>query len=441
MSDTLNPVSAAFLSIEDVDPVNSLVIGSFAVLEGPAPSLAEVRRLVEQRLPLAPRYRQRVRRTVLDLRAPVWEDDPDFVLARHVGRMSVPAPGGDEEVAQLIGRCMAARMHRDHPLWDVTVCTGLAGGRWGLLSRIHHALADGVSGTALLRVLFEIPEDAAPPQVGLGARPGSRWRRLATGAVSAGRGGLALGSAVVPVHGPSVSAAVGPARHYAWATVPLASARDVRRDLGLTVNDVALAAVSGGFRDLLAQRGHEPHPRSVRSLVPVSAWSGTTDEPDNHVTLMLADLPVHLEDPVARVRAVHDLVGRLRRSGEPEAGVLAQQLLGAAPYAVVGAATRWVFRLPHHHLSTVTTNVPGPRRRLSCLGREVEQMLPYVPIADRVPIGVAMFTYAGELTFGVTVDRDVDDLGVLLDGITTAWWSLAGAPAGTKVPAPQDLRP
>ena len=156
---------------------------------------------------------------------------------------------------------------------------------------------------------------------------------------------------------------------------------------------------------------------------------------------MLADLPVHLEDPVARVRAVHDLVGRLRRSGEPEAGVLAQQLLGAAPYAVVGAATRWVFRLPHHHLSTVTTNVPGPRRRLSCLGREVEQMLPYVPIADRVPIGVAMFTYAGELTFGVTADRDVDDLGVLLDGISAAWWSLAGTPAGTKVPAPQDLRP
>jgi diacylglycerol O-acyltransferase len=146
---------------------------------------------------------------------------------------------------------------------------------------------------------------------------------------------------------------------------------------------------------------------------------------------------VDVEDPIARVRAVHDLVGHLRRTGEPEAGVLAQQLLGAVPYAVVGAATRWALRVPHHHLSTVTTNVPGPRHKLSFLGAEVEQMLPYVPIADRVPIGVAMFTYAGQLTFGVTADRDVTDLDVLVDGITSAWWSLAG----TKVPAPQDLRP
>jgi WS/DGAT/MGAT family acyltransferase len=432
MSVPLNALSAAFLSAEDVDPGNSLVIGSFAVLSGPPPSLADVRRLVEKRLVLAPRYRQRIRRAVLDLRAPVWEDDTDFVLARHVGRMSVRRPGGDDELAELISRCMAVRMHRDHPLWDITVCTGLAGGRWGLLSRVHHALADGVSGTALLRVLFDIPEEASPRQVGIGQRSGSRWRRVATAALSAGRGSLALGTAVVPVHGPSVSGVVGPGRRYAWTSVPLTSAREVRHDLGVTVNDVALAAVTAGFRDLLQHRGHDPHPRAVRSLVPVSAWSGSSDEPDNHVTLMLADLPVDVDDPVDRVRAVHELVARLRRTGEPEAGVLAQQLLGAVPYAVVGAATRWALRVPHHHLSTVTTNVPGPRHRLSFLGREVEQMLPYVPIADRVPIGVAMFTYAGQLTFGVTADREVTDLDVLVDGIAAAWWSLAG----TKVPRP-----
>jgi diacylglycerol O-acyltransferase len=435
MSVPLNALSAAFLSAEDVDPGNSLVIGSLAVLSGPPPSVAEVRRVVEHRLVLAPRYRQRVRRTFLDLRAPTWEDDPDFVLARHVSRRSVRRPGGDDELAELISRCMAVRMQRDHPLWDITVCTGLAGGRWGLLSRVHHALADGVSGTALLRVLFDIPEEASPRQVGIEQRSGSRWRRVATAALSAGRGSLALGSALVPVHGPSVTGVVGPGRRYAWTSVPLASASSVRHSLGVTVNDVALAAVTAGFRDLLRHRGHDPHPRAVRSLVPVSAWSGTTDEPDNHVTLMLADLPVDVEDPVARVRAVHDLVGRLRRTGEPEAGVLAQRLLGVVPYAVVGAATRWALRVPHHHLSTVTTNVPGPRHRLSFLGRDVEQMLPYVPIADRVPIGVAMFTYDGQLTFGVTADHDVTDLDVLVDGIAAAWWSLAG----TKVLRRQDL--
>jgi WS/DGAT/MGAT family acyltransferase len=427
----LNALSAAFLSAEDVDPGTSLVIGSFAVLSGPAPSLAQVRRHVQQRLDLAPRYRQRVRHTVLDLRTPIWEDDPDFSLARHVRRRSVRAPGGDDQVADLIGRMMATRMHREHPLWDITVCTGLADGRWGLLSRVHHALADGVSGTALLRVLYDIPDEAAPRPVGVGRGSGTLLGRAVAAVLAAGRGGLALGSAVVPVHGPSVSGEVGPKRRYAWTTVPLSSARTVRHGLGVTVNDVALAAVTAGFRDLLDHRGLDPHPRAVRSLVPVSAWAGgPTDEPDNQVTLMLADLPVHLEDPVERVRAVHDLVVRLRRAGEPEAGLLAQQLLAAVPYPIVGAATRWALRVPHHHLSTVTTNVPGPRHRLTCLGREVEQMLPYVPIADRVPLGVAMFTYAGQLTFGVTADHAVTDLDVLVDGIRTAWWALAG----TKVP-------
>jgi diacylglycerol O-acyltransferase len=152
---------------------------------------------------------------------------------------------------------------------------------------------------------------------------------------------------------------------------------------------------------------------------------------------MLADLPVELDDPVERVLAVHTLVTRLRDAGEPEAGVVAQQLLSTMPFPLVENATRLALRLPHHHLSTVTTNVPGPRRPLSCLGRQVEQMLPYVPIADRVCIGVAMFSYCGELVFGVTSDLDITDLDVLVEGIEAGWWSLTGP----KVPLAGDLRP
>jgi diacylglycerol O-acyltransferase len=218
--------------------------------------------------------------------------------------------------------------------------------------------------------------------------------------------------------------------------VPLASAKERRRDLNVTVNDVALAAATAGFRALLVHRGVEPHPHSIRSLVPVSAWAGAgVQDPGNRVTLMLADLPVDLEHPVERVRAVHELVARLRAHGEPEAGVVAQQLIGAVPYPLVENATRLALRLPHHHLSTVTTNVPGPRRPLTCLGREVEQMLPYVPIADRVCIGVAMFSYCGVLTFGVTSDLDVADLDVLVEGIEAGWWALAGP----KVPLGGDM--
>lgn len=433
MTDHLSALSAAFLSAEDVDPDVSLVIGSFAVLAGPAPSLKELRRLVEQRLPLAPRYRQRIRRTALDLRSPRWEDDPAFDVRLHVRRAHVTTPGDRGDVAELVGRVMAGRMDRERPLWDITLCDGLAGGRWGLLSRVHHALADGVSGTALLRVVYDLPDEAAVTKVGVRAVPLSRMRGAARAAWLAGRGGSAFLPAMVPVHGPSVTGPVGAGRRYAWTGVPLASVRTLRRDLRVTVNDVALAAVAGGFRALLVHRGIEPHPRAVRSLVPVSAWDGSSvDEPDNRVTLMLADLPVELDDPVERVRAVHDLVARLRRDGEPEAGVVAQQLIAAVPYPLVETATRLALRVPHHHLSTVTTNVPGPRQPLTCLGRQVEQMMPYVPIADRVRIGVAMFSYCGELTFGITSDLEVADLDVLVEGIDAAWWSLVGSTSDSE---------
>ena len=436
--DRLSALSAAFLTAEDVDPDSSMVIGSLAVLAGPAPRLEELRALVEQRLPLAPRYRQRVRRSFLGLRAPSWEDQAGFDLRRHVRRAAVPAPGGEAELAELVGRTMADRMDRDHPLWDVTLVEGLTGGRWGLLCRIHHALADGVSGTAMLRVVYDIPDEAAPASVGLRKPPGTPLRRLAGAAVDAGRGGLFLGTALIPVHGPSVTGPIRLGRRYAWTSVPMASVQERRRDLHVTVNDVALAAVTAGFRALLVHRGIEPHPRAVRSLVPVSAWGDNgVDGPDNRVTFMLADLPVEVEHPVDRVRVVHELVTRLRHTGEPEAGVMAQQLISAVPYPLVENATRLALRLPHHHVSTVTTNVPGPRQPLSCLGRQVEQMLPYVPIADRVCIGVAMFSYCGELTFGVTSDLDVTDLDVLVEGIEAGWWSLVGP----KVPVARDLGP
>ena len=380
--DRLSALSAAFLSAEDVDPDSSMVIGSVGLLRGPAPTLDDVRELVEDRLP--PRYRQRVGRSLLGLRAPGWLDEEDFDVSRHVRRVAVPAPGGREELAELLGRTMSERMDRDHPLWDITLCEGLEGGQWALICRIHHALADGVSGTALLRVVYDIPEEAAPASVGVRKASGSRLRRLSEAALGAGRGGLALGAALVPVHGPSVTGPIRSGRRYAWTSVPLESARGRRRDLHVTVNDVALAAATAGFRALLIHRGVEPHPHAIRSLVPVSAWAGAgVDDPGNRVTLMLADLPVDVVHPVERVRAVHELVARLRQHGEPEAGVVAQQLISAVPYPLVENATRLALRLPHHHLSTVTTNVPGPRQPLSCLGREVEQLLPLC--ADRRP--------------------------------------------------------
>jgi hypothetical protein len=434
--DRLSALSAAFLSAEDVDPESTLVIGSCAVLEGPAPGLAELRELVEGRLDLAPRYRQRVRRTPFDLRAPSWVADPDFDVARHVTQRRVPGAGDSTSLSELVGEVMGERMDRGHPLWEVTLADGLQDGRWALVCRLHHALADGVSGTELLRVVYD-QAGAGPPADRVGRRPGAPRPSGLDSALRAARGSLALGGALVPVHGPSVTGPIRVGRRYLWRRVSIESTRELRRGLGVTLNDVALAAVAGGFRALLSHRGVAPHPRAVRSLVPVSAWgSRSAQAPDNRVTLMLAELPVDVAEPVHRVEVVHARVAALRAAGEPEAGVWAQRLVSVVPYAVLGRATRLLLRVPQHFVATVTTNVPGPAAPLACLGRTVEHFLPYVPIADRVRVGVAMFSYCGELTFGLSADRDVDDLEVLAQGISDSWAAIAAA--GPKVPSGWD---
>ena len=458
----LTPLATAFLDAEDVDPRASLAIGSMAVFEGPAPSFEEFVEHVAGRLPLIPRYRQKLATVPLGLAAPAWVDDPGFDLRWHVRNTALPAPGGPDELGRLMSRVMSRRMDRDRPLWEYWFCEGLADGRWGLLSKLHHSVADGVSGTDLYQLVLDptptprppVPDDWAPsgPPSAPSVAVGAAWR-LATAPVTLAR--AALGSlahpqrlvrtsrvtarglvtmlpALRPVTRTSLTGPLEGSRRYTWTDVSLDDVRTVRRRHGVTVNDVALAAVSGGFRLLLMSRGEEPTAHALRSLVPVSTRApGTESIVDNRVSLMLPWLPVEVADPVARLRAVRDRILDLRAGHEPEAGGSVTAAAGLAPYAPVSWGIRLGLRLPQRQVATVTTNVPGPRTTLYALGREAVAMLPYVPIADRVRIGVAMFSYRDTLTFGITGDYDTaPDLQVLADGIATSLAELLSAPAG-----------
>ncbi len=430
--DRLSPLSYAFLAAEDVDPAASLVIGSMAVVEGPAPTLEEVRELVAGRLSTVPRYAQRLAPATLGLRAPAWVDDPDLDLTRHVTLLGVPHPGGPDEIAAVVAEAMTRRMDRAAPLWDITVCEGLADGRWGLLSRVHHALADGVSGTGLYRVVFDADggtAPAAPLPPHPGAAPGITRRGVLDTIGTAARGALALGTAAWPVSRSGLTGPLGAERRYAWTEVSIAASADVRHDLGASLNDLVLAAVAGGLRELLLERGRQPDPHALRSLLPVSSRAPTSaGVPDNQVTLMLSLLPVEVDDPLERVRAVHQRVAALRGTHEPEAGVALQEAATLVPFPVLRWALRWGLRLPQQQVSTVTTNVPGPRVPLTCLGRPVHQLLPFVPIADRVRLGVAVLSYADTLAFGITADAGTTpDVGVVAAGITASWQAVVAA--------------
>jgi WS/DGAT/MGAT family acyltransferase len=347
-------------------------------------------------------------------------------------------------------------MDRSRPLWEYWFCEGLADGRWALLSKLHHSMVDGVSGTDLYRLLLDptpepgaaVPDDWHPDQprstlvftaqaarhlVGSPLDAGravirslATPRQLVRTTKETARGALALTGAVLPVHRTTLTGPLSGSRRYAWTDVSLSDVRTVRKAYGATVNDVALAVVTGGFRRLLLARGETPDAHSLRSLVPVSTREpGTEAIPDNRVSLMLPYLPVDLAVPAERLAAVRRRVGTLRFLHEPEAGT---SLTTAAEYGAfpsVSLGLRTVFHLPQRQIATVTTNVPGPRQTLYALGRPAVAMLPYVPIADRVRIGVAMFSYRDTLTFGITGDYDtVPDLQVLADGIAASMTEL-----------------
>ncbi|MGO8886245.1 MAG: WS/DGAT/MGAT family O-acyltransferase [Streptosporangiaceae bacterium] len=467
----LNPMDAQFLDAEDEDPNTSMAIASTAVFEGPAPSYEEFLATVARRLPLVPLYRRKLRTVPLRLGPPVWVDDPHFDIRYHVRQTALPAPGADEQLFRLMARLMAQRLDRDYPLWEYWLVEGLAQGRWALISKVHHCMVDGVSGTDLYRVFFDappageapaatlavapegvVPEPAAigePSAIELAARAALDTVLLPVREVSALRGALAspadalrqaagtvtglakMAGALRPAPVSSLSGRIGRQRRYACARALLADVKTIRRTLGGTVNDVVLAAISSGFRQLLLGRGEQPRPHMVPSLVPVSMRApGEEDIYENRLTVIIANLPVHVANPIDRLTAVRTELATLKASGEAMVGEAMISLGRYTPFLLTSAGARIAYGLPQREIVTVTTNVPGPREPLYGMGRRLVEIIPYVPIAATLRTGIAIFSYCGRLTFGITGDYAANpDLDVLARGIETGIAELLAAAA------------
>ena len=449
--DRLEPLDALFVEAEDEDENTSMAIASIAVLEGPAPSQKEVLALVQSRLPLVPRYRQKLRTVPFRLGRPVWVDDPDFDLFYHIRRTALPQPGGDQQLAALMARVMSHRLDRDHPLWEYWVVEGLARDRWALISKVHHCMVDGIGGADLYRLLTEVSAEPAQPPADLAdkkaAQPPSavalvahaavdmarlplRQARVLSGAVAdpgpairqaavVARALARLSPSVRPAVASSLSGNIGKERRYAWARASLDDVKTIKREFGGTVNDVVLAAISSGFRALLVERGEPLDPHEVPSLVPVSVRA-QDDEGGfgNQVSATVADLPVQIDDPVERLIAVRTELDSLKASNEAIIGQALAALGRYSPYMLASWLVRRAFALPQREIVTVTTNVPGPREPLYWMGRRLEEIIPYVPIASTVRTGIAIFSYDGNLMFGITADYAANpDVDVLARGI------------------------
>jgi WS/DGAT/MGAT family acyltransferase len=387
-----------------------------------------------------PRYRQKVRFVPGQLGRPVWVDDEHFNLAYHVRHTALPPPGGEEELTNLMARLMAVELDRHRPLWELWMVERLTGGRWALISKVHHCMVDGVSGTDLMVSLLDADRHASPP-------PADDWTperepsaaRLAIGGVidvmrttgermrAAGTllrrptetrdavrrtvdGALAFGRELQPTPRLSIEGAIGPHRRWAVARATLDDLKTIRGALGGTVNDVVLSAISGAFRDLLLARGDVVEGAVLRSLVPVSVRPPDDHTANNQVSAMIAELPIDIADPLERLDSTRQQMQALKASHEAEAGEVLTSLAALTPpplYAFgLRSAMAALRRFPQRTVHTVTTNVPGPREPLYALGREMLEYLPFVPLSQGVRIGVAILSYNGQVCFGVTGDYD-----------------------------------
>ncbi len=444
----LTPLDASFLHLErDVAQLN---VGSVLLFDGPAPTLADLRREVRALLPLFRRYRQRVSRPPLDLGPPFWADAGDFRLEDHVGEHRLGGSASDGEVRELAVDLISAPLDLDRPLWRTWLVTGLTDDRWAMVSSTHHAMIDGISGTDILGAMLRpTPEPPAPAElvpwsptpapsaaslaasgaVGLATMP---WRvaRRAVGLVQPKR----VAAAMAGVYGVArageqlarpqfgLTGSLGAARRWAWADAALSDVKAIKAAHGGTVNDVVLAATAGGFRRLLLSRGEPVANRTVRTMVPVSTRH--TDERGtlgNRVSAIFADLPVGIEDPVERLHAVSAQLGSLKTSGT---ALGMDALLGAAdllPAGLFALGVRTWGRLPQRSISTVVTNVPGPQQPLYLLGSRLRSMYPYIPLAIELRITVGVMSYAGRLGWGFTGDAaSVPDVAELATGTEQA---------------------
>ena len=450
----MSALDALFLYAED--GTTHLHIGSCAVFAGPAPSMDELIALISSKLHLVHRFRQKVRQVPGGLGRPVWVDDPDFNLDYHVRHSALPPRANAQDLDNLMGRLMSQELDRTRPLWEMWLVEGLPRRQWALISKVHHCMVDGVSGTDLLTVLLDATADvkitpspawAPDPEpsdarllldavAGLVLAPGRLVASVVRGAGSPGNtlrglsdtlaGLLSFGRRMTAPSVPlSIEGSIGSHRRWAVARCALAETKAIRRVFGGSVNDVVLTAITAAFRDLLVKRGDVVDHATISSLVPVSIRSGDDHTYNNQVSMMIAELPVGISDPLDRLRAVSTGMAELKRSNQSTAGAAAFDVVDLMPPALFAAGVRTAMtimrRTSQRTINTVTTNVCGPPYPLFALGREMVDYLPFVPLSPGVRIGVAILSYNGRLAFGITGDYDsAPDVQTMAEGIEAA---------------------
>ena len=453
-NDRLSALDASFLLQEGAN--SHMHVGAVTIFEGPPPPYDEFLDVIRGRLHLVPRYRQKLTFPRFETGRPLWVDDPSFNLEFHVRQTALPRPGAEGQLMGLAARIFSQQLDRTKPLWEMWMIEGVepatpdGARRFALISKTHHALIDGVSGVDLATVLFDLAP--VPPEV---PHPEAAWSPepvptaaevLATGAldaVRAGIGGLTrtlgvltnpiavLGevreaaegmgeiawAAMNPAPPTPLNVPIGPHRRFVGVRSELRDFKLVKDTFGGTVNDVVLTAVSGSLREFLRSRGVRTEGLELRALVPVSIRAeGERGHLGNRIAAMRGPLPVYVEDPVARLRAVKVAMDGLKESKMAVGAEALANVQNFAPPTVLAQASRINFSTRLFNL--IVTNVPGPQFPLYTRGREMQDVFPVAFLPEDHALAIAIMSYNGKVNFGLLGDYDaMGDLQAVADGI------------------------
>jgi WS/DGAT/MGAT family acyltransferase len=465
----LTSLDAQFLALET--PRQTGHVGGLAILDGStAPggdvTFADIRALLAERLPLLPPMRWRLAEVPFGLDYPYWVDDAHFDLDFHVREIALPSPGDDRQLAEQVARIMSRPLDRAHPLWELYVIYGLGSGHLGMLTKIHHAVIDGMSGAEIMGLLLDLaPEGRELPDVapsagetspgelellarGIVAAPLYPWRVLrslphtlpnvgdargvfgtipgidAVGRIAGkvqevvtGESAIEQGRLVAPRT--SFDGRLSAHRRFTFGQLGLDDVKAVKNAHGCTVNDVVVSICAGAVRRWLIEHDELPDTPLV-AQVPVSVRSeeefGTYG---NRILLMSAPLFTDVADPVERLVRTHDALDVMKRRHKALPASLLQDANHFIPPAVFSRAARLTFRIstgragrPNWNL--VISNVPGPQFPLYCAGARLVAQYPVSVITDGMGLNITVMSYCGHLDFGIVADRyqmpDVDRL-------------------------------
>jgi diacylglycerol O-acyltransferase / wax synthase len=455
--DRLTAVDASFLTNESSS--SHMHVGAILIFEGPPPRYTDLVEHVRGRLPMVPRFRQKLVVPPLEAGRPLWADDVNFNLTYHIRHTALPDPGGEPELKRLAGRVFSQQLDRSKPLWELWLVQGLERDRFAILTKTHHAMVDGISGVDIGTVLFDlepVPEPVAVeddwvPQkepgttelvargiadviaapVKLAERAADAVRNPETTAKKAAAALEGVGEIVSAFADPApdvpLNQEIGPHRRYIWARSELATFKHIKDTFGGTVNDVVLAVVTGSLRSWLHSRGVRSEGLELRALVPVSIRS--EDERGNlgnRIALMRGPLPVYIEDPVRRLRTISDGMAGLKRSKQALGAEVISRFNDFAPPTLLAQASRINFSTRLFNL--IVTNVPGPQLPLYVLGRELEEVFPVAFLPQNHALAVAIMSYNGKVGFGLLADYDsMEDIEAVGQGINDSLEELATA--------------